>query len=238
MERAASPFPLAGASAGHGAFTAASHRRFSWRRLLLALLVVGVVIWIGWRWWILLTEGEFPPVGAWINSVSPYTWASLGVASALSFSVFGASCGIFTTASSLIGAAVRSPHVKSKNLISILLAEAVAIYGLIVALMMITRLKRVTDETFGAAGPSGSEALDSYQYLFTGYTYFWSGLTVGLVNLACGWCVGVLGSSVVLADASNPKVFMQVLVVEIFAAAIGLIGLILAFIQVSRASGF
>mmetsp|Transcript_23989 Transcript_23989/g.70772 ORF Transcript_23989/g.70772 Transcript_23989/m.70772 type:complete len:99 (-) Transcript_23989:1039-1335(-) len=52
-----------------------------------------------------------------LSHMSPYGYANFGVAFGLGLSVVGAAWGIWLTGSSLVGAAVKAPRIRSKNLI-------------------------------------------------------------------------------------------------------------------------
>jgi V-type H+-transporting ATPase proteolipid subunit len=179
------------------------------RRLLLQEKM-GFVLW--WREW----------THAFLY-MSPFVFSAIGIALSVGISVLGAAWGIYITGSTLIGAAIRAPRITSKNLISVIFCEAVAIYGVIVAIILQTKLENTTQ-------PFHSESMRA------GYSLFASGIIVGFANLVCGLCVGIIGSSCALSDAQNSTLFVKILVIEIFGSALGLFGVIVGIIMSSQAS--
>lgn len=170
-------------------------------------------------------------VAHFLTYSSPYLWALLGTSSAVALSVVGAAWGIFITGSSLVGGAVKVPRIKTKNLISIIFCEVVAIYGLIIAIVFSSKL------VFAGLEPS-AEGIWPLKTYFAGYALFWAGLTVGFANLFCGVAVGITGSNCALADAADGQLFVKVLVIEIFGSIIGLFGLIIGLLMTAKVGEF
>ncbi|KAE8209968.1 hypothetical protein CF319_g9450 [Tilletia indica] len=180
---------------------------------------------------LLTGSGEAFNVGKFLEQTSPYAFAILGIGFCIGLSVMGAGWGIFLTGSSILGAGVRAPRITTKNLISIIFCEVVAIYGVIMAIVFSSKIT-------GNLKAGTSDSLYSADNYLTGHLLFWGGLTVGLCNLVCGVAVGVTGANAAIADAADPQLFVKVLVLEIFGSILGLFGLIVGLIMTGPAQEF
>merc|ERR1712007_405746 len=91
------------------------------------------------------------------------------------------------------------------------------IYGLITAVII--------------SGKIQSHTYSSY----TGYGHFAAGIIVGFSALASGVCIGIIGYSSVRACAQQPKNFVGMVVMLIFAEALALYGLIVGLVVATTA---
>merc|ERR1712086_36539 len=202
-------------------------------------------------------DGLIGPMGGLSNPIAGDSWSNVfssmdpsflafyGTGFALGFSVLGAAWGIFLTGSSLLGAAIKVPRIRSKNLISVIFCEALAIYGVIIAIISATKLdEKATRESWMTASTGQSASTTTYfgaggewdpQIMFAAYAIFAAGITVGLANLFCGICVGVVGSTCAVSDAQDARMFVKMLIIEIFGSALGLFGIIVGIIVSSNA---
>merc|ERR1719197_1284630 len=143
----------------------------------------------------------------------------MGCAAALVFACLGAAYG---TAKSGVGVAnmgVMHPDMVMKSIIPIIMAGVLGIYGLIVAVLL-------------GSGISGTEAYGYASY--SGYSALAAGLCCGMAGLSAGIAIGIVGDAGVRANARQPKLFVGVILILIFAEALGLYGLIVALILSSK----
>jgi len=142
-------------------------------------------------------------------------FAFMGCAAALVFACLGAAYG---TAKSGVGVAnmgVLHADMVMKSIIPVVMAGVLGIYGLIVAVLL------------GAS----IDGKDPYNVsLYSGYSALAAGLCCGMAGLSAGIAIGIVGDAGVRANARQPKLFVGVILILIFAEALGLYGLIVSLI--------
>lgn len=82
------------------------------------------------------------------------------------------------------------------------MAGIIAIYGLVVSVLISNDLQQQTP-------------------LYTGFIQLGAGLSVGLAGLAAGFAIGIVGDAGVRGTAQQPRLFVGMILILIFAEVLG-----------------
>ena len=145
----------------------------------------------------------------------------IGVASSLIFANLGAAYGTAKAGIGIGSMAVTRPNLVYKSLIPVVMAGILGIYGLIVSVILVNKVEN-DPKTYNA---------------YVGFKTLASGLCCGLSALVSGYAIGIVGDAGVRANAQNESIFVGIILILIFAEAIGLYGLIIAIILSQTSSG-
>ena len=142
--------------------------------------------------------------GQVFNDIDPYLWAYMGTGLALSFSIVGAAwylilsflLGVFSSLALPLSAQVWSSQESSLRIwsgiisrsqpCSVIFCEAVAIYGVIMAIILLGKINYPENWDKFVQTEANRNTTAYYEAQFSGYCIFMSGLSVGLSNLFCG----------------------------------------------------
>jgi V-type H+-transporting ATPase proteolipid subunit len=142
-------------------------------------------------------------------------FGAIGAASAIVFSALGAAYGTAKSGTGIAAMAVMRPDLIMKSVIPVVMAGIIAIYGLVVAALIANGIKDPVKEKYN---------------LFKSFVDLGAGLSVGLSGLAAGFAIGVVGDAGVRGTAQQPRLFVGMILILIFAEVLGLYGLIVALI--------
>eukprot|EP00440_Ansanella_granifera_P060297 gb/GFBE01065352.1/.p1 GENE.gb/GFBE01065352.1/~~gb/GFBE01065352.1/.p1 ORF type:complete len:179 (+),score=47.71 gb/GFBE01065352.1/:1-537(+) len=143
----------------------------------------------------------------------------LGVSSAIVLANLGAAYGTAKSGVGIANLGVMRPDMVMRSIIPVVMAGVLGIYGLITAVII-----------------NGKIHAPSYS-AYSGYAHLAAGVTVGMSSLAAGMAIGIVGDAGVRANAQQPKLFVGMILILIFAEALGLYGLIVGLVVASTAEG-
>ncbi|CAO1615854.1 unnamed protein product [Jaminaea pallidilutea] len=142
-------------------------------------------------------------------------FGAMGVTSAIVFTCLGASYGTAKSGVGISAMGVLRPDLLIRCIVPVVMAGIIAIYGLVVSVLI-------------------SGDLKSPMTLYAGFIQLGAGLSVGLSGLAAGFAIGVVGDAGVRGTAQQPRLFVGMILILIFAEVLGLYGLIVALLMNTR----
>ena len=121
---------------------------------------------------------------------------------------------------------VMNPGAVMKNIIPVVMAGVIGIYGLIVAVLI----------SSAVIAPSSGKNIDGESVLVNtygwdaGFKHFAAGICCGLSGVGAGYAIGAVGDIGVKMVGLEPRLFVGLVLIMIFAEAVALYGLIVSLI--------
>jgi len=145
-------------------------------------------------------------------------FSAMGATAAMVFSAFGAAYGTAKSGTGISAMAIMKPEMIMKSVLPVVMAGIIGIYGVVVAVLISQDMGQL-------------EGLDRSKAIMKGFTHLGAGLSVGLSGLAAGFAIGIVGDSGVRGTAQQPKLYVGMILILIFAEVLGLYGLITALVM-------
>jgi len=152
------------------------------------------------------TNYEFP-------SVAYAMFGYLGITFSIAFSCLGSAYGIAKAGVALASMGILNPSAVMRNMIPVVMAGVLGIYGLITSIIAL----------------QNSKNWDTYTS-FIAYAQLSAGLSCGFSSFASGYAIGDVGESGLKAVGQQPSLFVATMLIQAFANALGLYGLIVSMI--------
>lgn len=142
-------------------------------------------------------------------------FSAMGAASAMVFSAMGAAYGTAKSGTGIAAMSVMRPELIIKSVIPVVMAGIIAIYGVVISVLI-------------------TQKMDPKMTLYRSFLHLGAGLAVGLSGLAAGFAIGIVGDAGVRGTAQQPRLFVGMILILIFAEVLGLYGLITALVLIVK----
>ncbi|KAK0722331.1 hypothetical protein B0T26DRAFT_749747 [Lasiosphaeria miniovina] len=144
-------------------------------------------------------------------------FGAMGCACAIVFTVMGASYGTAKSSGAIFSSGIIRPDRLMQNTLCAIMAQILSIYGLVTSVII-----------------SGN--LVEKMALHTAFLQLGAGLAVGLCGLAAGFSIGVVGDAGVRASTQQPRLYIGMVLILIFAEVLGLYGVIVSILMLTRST--
>lgn len=145
--------------------------------------------------------------------MEPSLMALIGIALAIGVPSLSAAFAIITCGTAMAGVGTEKPELLSRLIITVVLGEALAIYGLLIAFMLISKLGVVNTVEAGGKG-------------------LIAGIIIAVGAAAAGAGIGYAGSSLIGATADRPETYSSNVIGVVLSEALAIYGLLIAFMVI------
>ncbi|KAH3674822.1 hypothetical protein WICMUC_003025 [Wickerhamomyces mucosus] len=135
-------------------------------------------------------------------------------------SVVGAAIGTAKSGLGIAGIGTFKPELIMRSLIPVVMSGILSVYGLVVSVLI-----------------AGGLAPNENYTLFNGFMHLACGLSVGFACLSSGYAIGIVGDVGVRKYMHQPRLFVGIVLILIFAEVLGLYGMIIALILNTKSTG-
>ncbi|KAK4169244.1 putative CUP5-H+-ATPase [Cladorrhinum sp. PSN259] len=144
-------------------------------------------------------------------------FSAIGVTLSITLTVLGSSYGTAKSASAIFSSGILRPDRMMQNTLCAIMAQILSIYGLVIAVIISNNVKEK-------------------MALHTGFLQMGAGLSVGLCGLAAGIAIGIIGDAGVRASTQQPRLYVGMVLILIFAEVLGLYGVIVSILMLTKSA--
>lgn len=147
--------------------------------------------------------------------MDPGLMSLIGVALSIGVPIVSAAITIIICGTAMAGIGTEKPELLSKLIITVVLGEALAIYGLLIAFMLLSKLDGIT--TVEAA----NKALVS-------------GIVIAAATGSAAGGISYCGTSLIGATAEKPETFSKNVIGVVLSEALAIYGLLISFMLIGQ----
>ncbi|RGP69929.1 v-type h+-transporting atpase 16kda proteolipid subunit [Fusarium longipes] len=137
-------------------------------------------------------------------------FGAIGCACSIVFTTFGASYGTAKSAGAIFQSGILRPDMLMQNTLCAIMAQILSIYGLVASVIM-------------------SNNIQEKMPIHTAFLQLGAGISVGLCGMAAGFAI-------VRASAQQPRLYIGMVLILIFAEVLGLYGVIVSILMLTRST--
>ena len=147
--------------------------------------------------------------------MDPSLISLIGLAISIGIPILSAAVSVIICGTALAGVGTEKPELLSRLIITVVLGEALAIYGLLIAFMLLGKLPDIT------TAETANKALIA-------------GIVISVSTVAAGVGISYSGSSLIAATAEKPETFSSNVISVVLSEALAIYGLLIAFMIIGQ----